>query len=465
MTSFETARRRGRGVLRSVAALTVCAISAVLLPAAHASPLFPLPSGQDVTTGGASNPRTVQTAANNPAAPVTSDLGAFWFGLGGAGVGYEVGDLNNLVDQADDLKSDLEQENLTQADAEALELQAEAFLKQINERAFVKVFANAQPPLLPMGGSMAFLGGAFTLGATAISGARLAFLGNDINAVNTGTSTACNTNDCELETNFSGYGKAAAGGVVSLGYSGGVHHRADGSLFVGGRLSYYTIELSKGLIAFDEQGSGTDGDVQDDVEDEFDRNRLRSTDLGLDLGVLWAAHNFRAGATLRNVNEPQFDYPAIGVSCAAKPANSPERANCEAALAFSVSDPTRVQLRESYVMTRQLQFETAVFTADRTLSLGITYDADAARDAVGDEYQWLGVTGSFTPGGWGWLVPGLRVGYRQNQAGSELDMATLGLSLFRIVNLDFAASTDSVENDGDEVPRSAMASLSFELFF
>jgi hypothetical protein len=57
------------------------------------------------------------------------------------------------------------------------------------------------------------------------------------------------------------------------------------------------------------------------------------------------------------------------------------------------------------------------------------------------------------------------VGYRQNQVGSELDMVSAGLSLFRVLNLDVAAATDKIENDGDDVPRSAMVNLSFELYF
>ncbi len=438
MDRWKVSRRRAPAACGAIAiTLLVGAAS----PAA-AGPLFSLPSGQDVTLAGAGSPRSVQIAAGNPAAPVTSDLGAFWFGLGGTGVTYEVGDLDDLVDDAEEVSG---------------------FLTRLNDTAYVKVAASAQPPFLPMGGSLSGLGGAFTLSATAITGARIAFLGDYVNAVNDdGTNTDCNTSDCTVDTNLSGYGKAAAGAVVSLGYSGGVHHRDDGSLFVGGRVNYYAIELSRGVIplADDDQS----GDGEDDVQDEFDRNRKRTNAIGVDLGALWAAHNFRAGATLRNINEPEFEYPAIGVACESKPAGAAQD-NCNAAAAFAVSDPTRVRAREIYTMERQMQLETAAYTANRTWSLGASYDLDAAKDAVGDEYQWLSVSGAFTPRGLGWFVPGIRAGYRRNQVGSELEMVSLGLSLFRVVNLDVAASTQSVENDGDEIPRSAMASLSLELFF
>jgi len=422
-----------------------------------ASPLFQLPVGQDVTHAGSSNPRTVQAAGNNPAAPVTSDLGGIWFGFGGVGVIYEVGPVDNLIDQADQLQENLDRASFTQQDADAIAADANAFVQELGRKGYVKVAANVQPPFLPVGGSMGFLGGTVTLGAVAFSGARVSFLDAPI-LVQEKVDTP---GDYEIRTDTAAYGKAAAGATVSLGYSGGVLHRPDGSLFMGGRLNYYVVELSKAVFKLEDDGENQNDDAEDGLQDEFDRNRERTRAIGLDLGALWAAHNFRAGATLRNVNEPEFDYGVVGgADCAGKATPAAQR-NCEAANLFA----SRIDLAETYTMDRQLQVETAVYTASRTWSLAATYDANAAKDATGDEYQWLSISGAFSPRGMGWIVPAVRVGYRQNQAGAGLDMVTAGLSFFRLINLDVAAATDSIENDGDEVPRSAMVSVSFELFF
>jgi hypothetical protein len=434
---------------------------------AQAQALFPQAgSGQALTQGAISNPRSVQTAGANPASPVTADLGGFWFGLTSAGAGYELGDLNDLVDRAEELDEDLDRENLTQAEAEAIEARAEDFLVELSDKGIVKVIANVQPPFFPMGGSLPFLGGAFTLGANAIVGARIGFLGNDIRAVNTGTQDDCSTDDCEVTSDLSAFARAAGAGVISLGYSGGVLHRPDGSLLAGLRLNHNILELSRGVVRLENENSGSaedDDELQDRLSDELDLNRVRESALGVDLGLLWASKNFRLGATLRNINEPGFDYPAIGEDCASKTGAAQD--NCEAAAGQRAIDPQRVPLKETFVMQRQLQLETGIYNASRTWSLAASYDADAVRDATGDEYQWLSVSGGFSPRGMGWLVPGLRLGYRQNQVGSKLDMVTFGLSLFRVINLDVAASTQKVEEDGDEVPRSAMVNLSFELYF
>jgi hypothetical protein len=444
--------------------ILLAALLALACGQARAQALFPLAgSGQALTQGGISNPLSVQTAGANPASPVTADLGGFWFGLTSVGVGYELGDLNDLVDRAEELEEDLDRDNLTQAEAEAIEARAEDFLVELSDKGFVKIIANVQPPFFPMGGSMPFLGGAFTLGANAIGGARIGFLGNDIRAVNSGTEDDCNTDNCEVTSDLSAFGRAAAAGVISLGYSGGVLHRMDGSLFAGVRFNYNIVELSRGVVRLEDEGGAEDEEAQDRLSDELDLNRLRESAMGVDLGLLWASRNFRVGATLRNLNEPDFDYPAIGEDCASKTGAAQQ--NCQAAAEQRAIDPARVPLKETFTMQRQLQFETGIYNASRTWSLAASYDADAVRDATGDEYQWLSVSGAFSPRGMGWLMPGVRLGYRQNQAGDKLDMVTFGLSLFRVINLDVAASTQKVEEDGDEVPRSAMVNLSLELYF
>ena len=49
-------------------------------------------------------------------------------------------------------------------------------------------------------------------------------------------------------------------------------------------------------------------------------------------------------------------------------------------------------------------------------------------------------------------LPGWRLGYRQNLAGSEIGYITGGVTLFRVLTLDAAMSTETV----DSVPRAFM---------
>jgi hypothetical protein len=433
--------------------LALCVLGAPAVTTA--SPLFPLPAGPVLTLAGSSSPRTVQAAANNPAAPAASDLGSFWFGLGTVSAGYETGDFDNLSRQIETLEQDLRLENLSQEDAEQLRDRANAFLQQLGKNGYAKVFANAQPPLLPLGGSSAFLGGTVTFGAVGFTGARTALLDDPVKIVEQ------STGNFRIDSDTAGHGKAAAGAIISLGYSSNLHRREDGLLSLGARLNYYTVELSQGVVALKDLDANGVAETQDALEQEFDRNRRRASAIGLDFGALWGTENFRAGATLRNLNEPAFDYAALGQNCAARAGT--ERLNCETAAAFIAA--SRIAALETYRMERHLQLESALYTADRTWSLATTWDANSLRDAAGDEYQWLSLSGAFSPRGSGWLIPGVRTGYRHNLAGTRLDLVSLGVSLFRLINLDVAASTQRVEDDGDKGPRSALASLSLELFF
>jgi hypothetical protein len=165
------------------------------------------------------------------------------------------------------------------------------------------------------------------------------------------------------------------------------------------------------------------------------------------------------GGTVYNVNEPSLDYPTLGRDCGSLD-DAIARNNC--ATARDVF-PNRIGNNETHTMERQIELEAGVFSPDRVWSLSGTYDLSGTPDVLGDEQQWFSVTGAFS--GRGWWVPGLRLGYKVNRAGSELSYYTGGISLFRVINIDAAVSEQTVSADGEEAPRAARVSLGLELFF
>lgn len=62
-------------------------------------------------------------------------------------------------------------------------------------------------------------------------------------------------------------------------------------------------------------------------------------------------------------------------------------------------------------------------------------------------------------------VPGLRLGWRRNQVGSRLDTMHLGLSFTPQVQLDVATSLQSLNFDGQRLPRYFSIGLSMEKSF
>jgi hypothetical protein len=82
---------------------------------------------------------------------------------------------------------------------------------------------------------------------------------------------------------------------------------------------------------------------------------------------------------------------------------------------------------------------------------------------MGDDYQWASVGAGFASDSW-WL-PGARVGVRKNLAGTELTYITAGITVFNIVNLDLAATTQTVQVNGRTLPRGAIANIGINVLF
>ncbi|TVP53783.1 MAG: hypothetical protein EA349_13005, partial [Halomonadaceae bacterium] len=374
------------------------ALVALSGPAMAQSTLSALPTGQNMSFGGASHPRTVQNTFHNPASLSASDRRGFWTGMGAFAVGYEFGPIDNLEDRVDRIADELDRDNLSLNDAEALKLELDELLVELGRDGYLKLDVGVQPPLMPLGVGLPVIGGEFAIGLSGSMSARVSILDAPIEVQSSG-------DDFELFTNSSAYVKGGIGATLSLGYSSTALFLDEGQLLVGGRLNYYTMELTKSVISLDDSDSDNLGD---DLRDEVDDTRRRDTALGLDLGVIWDARTYRLGGTLRNLNEPTLRYPDIGTDCANR-SSEVARTNCFTAAFFG----DRISTSETHTMERQLQLEGAVFSENRNYSLSGSYDVNASRDLVGDAQQWATVTAAYSSHRW-WM-PGVRVGYRTNR--------------------------------------------------
>ena len=232
--------------------------------------------------------------------------------------------------------------------------------------------------------------------------------------------------------------KAARLGAVSAGYSRAVWSGEGGILYAGAEGHLYNLRLSRYGVRF---GDITDSEV---LFDEI-RNADYEVDtrVGFDLGVLWVGENYQLGAQLRNINEPEFDFPELDI---------PVR-NVDLIEAL-VQDG-------KYVMDRQLKLEASRFSSNRRWSFHLAGDANAATDPVGDKFQWVtagvGYAVSET-----WLQ-GVRLGYRKNLAGTKKTYLSLGATFFRYVNFDVSSAFDTTKIDGRKLPESLMASIGFNI--
>jgi len=242
-----------------------------------------------------------------------------------------------------------------------------------------------------------------------------------------------------IENDSSILTKAAQMTELNVGYSRHAWSSSAGSLYLGAEARLYLMRLSRFSVRF--------GDITDSEElfDAIRHSDFRSAErLGVDIGALWVGKNYQIGAQLTNVNEPKFIFPDLDLN----PYSD------EGIIGF-------LQRDQSYKMDRQFKLEASLFTSGRRWSTHFGLDADRATDPMGDDFQWLTLSAGFTIDSW-W-IPGARIGYRQNLVGTKLKYIGIGLTAFKIFNIDISSALDTVSIDGTTLPRGLMTSIGFQI--
>lgn len=114
-------------------------------------------------------------------------------------------------------------------------------------------------------------------------------------------------------------------------------------------------------------------------------------------------------------------------------------------------------------MERQLKLDAGYISSEGAWGLNFGLDVNAVPDPILDDYQWVSAGAGFASDSW-WL-PGARVGVRHNMAGTKLTYITAGITVFNIVNLDIATTTDTVTISGDTVPRGLILNIGAQVLF
>jgi len=441
--------------------LLTVAIATSLTSIAYATPVYH-PLGPNLTYGDISNGQTIMSNITNPAAgaAVLKNSGnQYRFGiLSSLGAGVEYGSIDNMYDVIDAQVNNFYDINIdvitTPADLAqtASEIgvaidSLNATLTAIEKDGFGKAYVSMHVPLMPIVVSADWLGGSLVFDANFSLASRAEILHTDIRFDSTNISST--TDDINYTVGQSSFSvdnddtllvRAAATAELALGYSRLMLSAQNGDLYGGVRGKFYRVGLTQLNVRMGDVENSED--LFDDIGDE---DFTDDTGFGLDIGLLWKAQHYRAGATLTNINEPEFKYNNIDNT------------------GYNTSGPIflRLQKQGSYVMETQLKLEGALFSQNQNWVLGVGFDANAANDPFGDDYQWATVSAAYASPGW--IIPAVRAGYRANLAGSELSYLTFGATLFKVFNLDVAYGLDEVDVDGDTLPRSAIINLGVEI--
>jgi hypothetical protein len=430
-----------------------------------------------------------QASFRNPAAPAAvlqqGRGGQFRMGLLSFGLGYEIGALNNIEDQIDTASDQLERFTITEAELSA-QISSVSFpdvedakaalkdyvvnrvntevidvvnpvLTSLGKEGHMTLFGNAQIPLTPFVVTVEALGGSVVLDANFQGQANAKVLASPLSALDpsdiqvdvisdgSGYQADADFDYEDAENNESSVlVRAALIKHYGLGYSHNVWKSdlapeswESGWLTVGGRLKYYEVRLVRAAVRLKDN---------DDAEDTLkDAESQDSTGLGLDLGAQWTSRHYRAGAWVNNLNAPEFKFNKLDLSGYT-----------------DTKIKNGLRAGSTYTMKPQLQLEGALYTADQHWVLDMSLDANPVPDPLDRDFQWMALNAAYvTNTAW---TPGLRVGYRENLAGTQLSYLTAGLTWFG-VNLDLAYGLQSIKHDGDTYPRSFMLNLSSSITF
>ncbi|WP_170252769.1 conjugal transfer protein TraF [Colwellia echini] len=232
--------------------------------------------------------------------------------------------------------------------------------------------------------------------------------------------------------------KAADIFKMSVGYSRSVYSSDSGNLFLGVEPTFYRVGLTNINVSL---GDLTDSQVLFDNIRDTDFKYQNAFDA--DIGLIWSANHYELGASIKNLIEMDFDYPNTDFS------------------QFSSEEVKDKLIQETtYVIERQGKVEGAIFTLDRRWSLNMAIELNAVSDPMQNEYQWASVNVGYASDSW-WL-PGARLGYRQNLAGTELGYLSAGITFAKYINLGVSSTLDTVNIDGVNVMRGLTANLGLQ---
>ena len=325
------------------------------------------------------------------------------------------------------------------AEIEDLIDQTNSLLDEVGETTFVKFSTSIQAPFLPLiyktrrRGVFMIDASASIVGRASILADNLTVTGlDDLDSITSVEDLAAfDIDGLDYSSDMSVYMKRASDYHFSIGYSEMVSRTENSAVIYGGRLNFHKLSLDRKLTVLTE-----DGDSSVSYGDYFLSRDVVEENIGLDLGVILASKYYQMGATISNINEPEFDYIPLG-DCAGL--SGTDLNTCNAAI--RLADKGYLSLKESYKMKAQMTLDFALKSKDQAFSLATSFDANSIKDPLGDKYQWATASISFfSPTA---LFPGIRAGYRKNMVGSELSYITAGVTIGRRLDIDIAYAAEN----------------------
>lgn len=415
------------------------------------------PTGSQTSIGANTSRLDLHSSSQNPASPSFMMNGKEGFQsnfIAPIGAGYELGQIDSLVDELDELIDILEKDNLTAEEALEAKDRFDPFLVNAARDGMIKVAGNFAVPFFPM---------FYHANEWGTFSANLGVFGSLRSTVIDDTIEILSINDSfKINTDAAVYVKSAGLVTLGLGYSRPVFKSENAIWHAGIKANINQYELAKNVISL--AGLEDGEQIGDAIKDDYENNAQSTTNIGVDLGIIYSSEHLQAGLAIKDINEPEYDYGDISASVAQCNALSGVSVdNCF--VAQSIIAQGRIRGQEKYVANAQatLSAATHIDTSFAKWGFYSSVDLNDKNDAIGDIYQWanVGASAAFD----NWFVPEFRVGYTKNLAGTELGYYSVGITFLKQAELDIRWSDQTVLVDDDQAPRSAYFSFAIQTKF
>lgn len=409
--------------------------------------------GSSATLGPSSSSYSIASAFNNPAMNslmVANEKNLRFSFLPNFGLNLEVGDVDNFTDELDELIDIIDDPGSTTDSAEDVLERFNTTLLDMGESGYLKQSSYFNAPFLPLYYRSDFLGGTLGVGLNWETQIGLRILDDPL---------TFDDQNGTFSTATALYIKAGIEQNLSVSYGRALlSDKGKDRLYAGVKVKLMNVELSKQVFPILQ----LDGrDVQDVIKDEYDDNLKSNTNIGIDIGLVWDADNYRVGLTIENLNSPEFDYGTVGENCIDRPENTESRSNCESA-AFFIQEKGDIKAKETHTKHALTRVDGLYKLSDHWTIVS-SLDLAEYDDVTGFENQWWHIAMAYDANSF--VLPSARVGYKKNLAGSETTSLTVGFNLFKYFGLDIEYGLESVDVDGSSYPRRLGLSLGFEQRF
>ena len=401
-----------------------------------------LNTGSAMTMGPSSNHHSMTSSFNNPAMnPFMIDDEEKWriSYLPNIALNFEIGPVDNFVDDLDELIDILDDPNNAPDDEDPSDLldRLNLTIAKIGESGYLKQNTTINLPFLPLYRDSDFLGGVFGVDMSLNSQIGTRILADDIELSNNNSFTS----------STSVYLKSGIERRLSVSYGRSIiQENGESHLYAGVKVNIINLELSKQVTLLQDLAGE---DITDYIRDEYDNNLVSTTNIGIDVGLVWDTEDYRVGLVLENLNAPSFKYGTIGEECVAPPSDEQEPSSCQVAAEF-IQVKGYLKARETHTKNPLLRTDGLYKITDKWFA-SASLDLAAYDDTVGFENQWMHIATSYDTNSL--LLPSARIGYQKNMAGSKTSSLTFGLTLLKYLNLDIEYGLESATVDGDTYPR------------